>query len=174
MWEASANRDPWKSQPLINTKAETALTKVTWREATQARRCLIPATGFYEWISVDGKKYPMLFSCSEPLFSMAGVWQEFVREDRTVTCVSVVTTDANASVSKIHTRMPLILDKRDHGDWLGTRDNPRLLSLLESTPGTLSSRPVSTALNRGLCRDSSLLIADWSLDDVTTKQGSLW
>ncbi len=173
-WETSERRDPWKSQPLINTKAETALDKVTWREATRRRRCLIPATGFYEWMSVNGKKYPLLFSATEPLFSMAGLWQEFTRGEATVTCVSIVTTAANDSVSDIHSRMPLVLDKQDYGDWLGSKDNSRLNSLLNSTPSPLSSRPVSTALNRGLCRDSTLLNADWSVEDVTTRQGSLW
>ena len=173
LWKTEKN-NPWKSQPLINTKAETALERVTWREATRTRRCLIPATGFYEWMKVNGDKYPLLFFTEKPLISFAGVWQEFSREDEAVTCVSIVTTAANDSVSDTHNRMPLILEESAHYDWLHTDDTPRLRFLLGSKPPPLSHRPVSTALNRGLCRDSSLLNADWDIHDVTTIQGTLW
>jgi|GEM_PF-1190987 len=174
LWEEGKTKEPWKRQPLINTKAETALDKTTWRESTIRRRCIIPTTGFYEWLNIDGGKYPLHFRSTEAVCSIAGIWEEFYIHGRQSTCLSVITTDANQSVSDIHGRMPLILDKRDETDWLGTKDHSRLMSILASKPANLSRSPVSTALNNSQSRDSSLLVADWSEDEVTTRQGSLW
>ncbi|MGL4420004.1 MAG: SOS response-associated peptidase, partial [Gemmataceae bacterium] len=69
----------WATEPLtgvkpINAKAETVSVKPYFRESFASRRCLVPATGFYEWQSVGGTKQPMLAQCDAPVWAMAGVW----------------------------------------------------------------------------------------------------
>lgn len=102
-----------KHQVLINARAEGILEKKTFRNIIRNQRCVIPAKGFYEW---NARKEKFKFERSQeniPLY-MAGTFQQFYNEKRFV----IITTQANASVSSIHQRMPLILDKKEVEDWI--------------------------------------------------------
>ena len=105
---------------LINARAETIAEKPAFRSAARERRCLIPATGFYEWTKTDaGARLPWYIHRADGApIAFAGVWQTWGREDPVETC-AIVTTEANAAMSAIHHRMPLILDPADWPLWLG-------------------------------------------------------
>ena len=100
----------WSPMPLINARCETVASKATFAESFAHRRCLVPATGYYEWKS----KRPHNISTGG-LFAMAGVW-ELV--DETTMAFTVITTQANSLTKAIHDRMPVILDPSNFETWL--------------------------------------------------------
>ncbi len=111
-------KTPTDGPLLINARADTIADKPAFRAAARDRRCIVPASGFYEW-TVDGKaKLPWYIRRADgaPL-AFAAVWQDW-GPDALPTC-AVVTTDANAPMSKIHHRMPVILEAKDWPLWLG-------------------------------------------------------
>lgn len=91
---------------LINARAETVREKLIFRHDFSTRRCVIPSTGFYEW-SHDGEKTKYLFNLpGQPMLYMAGFW----RQNKGFL---ILTTEANASMRDVHSRMPLILSAAD-------------------------------------------------------------
>ena len=127
-------KDPAIGHRLINARAETAHEKPAFRRAFAARRCLIPADGFYEWERAGGRRQPWFIGAREGggLFAFAGLWERWrVREgvrltgalagarpgDAVETC-AILTTAANAALAPIHGRMPVILPPEAFGPWL--------------------------------------------------------
>jgi putative SOS response-associated peptidase YedK len=105
----------------INARADTAATKPAFREAFKHRRCLIPASGFFEWKAVKGGKQPYCIRGKDgELIGLAGLWEHW--EDResgkVVESCTILVTDANEAVRSIHERMPVILDPDDYDTWL--------------------------------------------------------
>ncbi len=106
---------------LINARAETLADKPAFREACRARRCLIIATGFYEWTKTkQGTRLPWYIHRRDKApIAFAGVWQDWGPEgERQGTC-AIVTTAANKRLEVIHQRMPLIVEPKDWPLWLG-------------------------------------------------------
>lgn len=107
---------------LINARAETLAEKPAFRAACRERRCLIPASGFYEWTKDDeGNRLPWYIRPAEgdaPLV-FAGVWQDWERDGEALRTCAIVTTAANERMSRIHHRMPVILSPADWPLWLG-------------------------------------------------------
>jgi putative SOS response-associated peptidase YedK len=114
-WYASENDGPL----LINARAETLADKPAFAEACRSRRCILPASGFYEWTKSDtGARLPWYFRRRDGApIAFAGLWQSWGDED--LRSCAIVTTAANQGVSAIHHRMPLILEPQDWGKWLG-------------------------------------------------------
>ncbi len=105
---------------LINARSETLAQKPAFAEACRKRRCLIPATGFYEWTKdAQGSRLPWYIRRrdDQPL-AFAGIWQNWGQDDSQGTC-AIVTTAANQSFMPIHHRMPLMLEPQDWPLWLG-------------------------------------------------------
>lgn len=106
---------------LINARAETIAEKPAFREAARMRRCLIPASGFYEWTKDDaGNRLPWYIAPrTGDMLVFAGVWQVWEREEtRHVSC-AIVTCAANSAMAQVHHRMPVILPPEDWALWLG-------------------------------------------------------
>jgi putative SOS response-associated peptidase YedK len=109
---------------LINARLETAATKPAFRAAWKARRCLIPASGFYEWrampqgLSKKPAKQPFYISRKDgqPL-TFAGLWERWGKEGL-LSC-TILTTEAGGTIRELHDRMPVMLDKRSVEGWLG-------------------------------------------------------
>ena len=137
---------------MINARAETVDSKPAYRNAFKRRRCLIPSEGFYEWKAEAGGKTPFLIRRrdGEP-FAMAGLWERWQDpEGEAIESCTVVVTDANALVSAIHDRMPVVLDPADYAAWLDpeTKDIDRLRALLRpADPEPWELRPVSRRVN---------------------------
>ena len=148
---------PWakkldSSYRMINARAETIAEKPSFRSAFRHRRCLIPADGYYEWKSVQGRKQPYYFSMKDGNpFCFAGLWERWQPADGApVESCTIITTDANAVGAEIHHRMPVILSPDDYAPWLDPRttESSQLLPLLQPfSPQAMSVYPVSTLVN---------------------------
>ena len=145
---------------MINARCESAAEKPSFRGALRARRCIVPADGFYEWQSPPaavgkGKvtKIPHYFRPPDgDLLAMAGLWESWT--DRTtgevVESCSLLTCDANSDMRPVHHRMPILLARADHAAWLDPlgQDVESLRPLLApARAGTLEAIAVSTRVN---------------------------
>ena len=108
----------------LNARSETLTEKPSFKTAIKKRRCLIPATGFFEWKHVKGNKIPHFIHLKDrKLFSFGGIWDTWTDKDtgETIKTFSIITTPANELMENIHNtkkRMPLILPKELEMDWL--------------------------------------------------------
>jgi putative SOS response-associated peptidase YedK len=157
--------DPWTGQPLINAKAEEAANRATWKKAIRERRCLVPTTGFYEWLTISKKeKYPLWFRPTDGrALTLAGPYGVFEKEGVETPCFSILTTAANEDVSDIHDRMPVILGEADWDRWLSPQTPfAEITPLLGPSPaGTLTSTEVSTLLGKSSEKGAEVLEPDW-------------
>ena len=96
---------------------------MSFKNALQKRRCLVIADGFYEWKRTSKKsRIPYRIQLKgASLFAFAGLWEEYEDEDQNrIHTFSIITTSANPLVSKIHDRMPAILDREKEAEWLAS------------------------------------------------------
>ena len=97
------------SQHLINARAETVAEKPAFKSAYQQRRCLIPATGFYEWQKLEqGKQAFCISRDNQQLFAFAGLWEYWEQDTKTIYSCTIITKAANELMKPIHQRMPVI------------------------------------------------------------------
>ena len=146
----------------INARAETLAEKPAFRAAFRQRRCLIPATGFYEWQAQPGGKQPYHITVGDgELFAFAGLWERWQSEaSQVVESCSIIVTQANEKIAAVHQRMPVILDPGDYDTWLdATRcDKNRLKALLRPYPAQrMTLYPVSTRVNKPANDDSACI-----------------
>jgi putative SOS response-associated peptidase YedK len=129
---------------MINARGEGIETKPAFREAMQARRCLVPATGFYEWTGPAGRKQPYAINAADrPVFAFAGLWERWKpRMGEPIETFAIVTTDAAEAVRPIHDRMPVILGREDEETWLGG-SVAEALAVLKPYAGPVNARAVS-------------------------------
>ncbi|MGR9116420.1 MAG: SOS response-associated peptidase [Gammaproteobacteria bacterium] len=115
----SWSKDRKISSRLINARAETLAEKPSFREAYRNRRCLIPATGFFEWQRNDSGKQPFhIHYPDNRLFAFAGLWEHWQDDNETVYSCTIVTTAANDTMLAIHQRMPVIIPPDHYPHWL--------------------------------------------------------
>lgn len=143
------DRDDWPEP--INARAESVAEKATFRDAFDERRCLVVADGFYEWTGPSGRRKPhrIVVDDGEP-FAMAGLWETWSGngDGDDVVSVTIVTTDANDVVGRLHGRMPVILAPDEEVTWLRSDDPDELRALLDPYPDSATSEyEVSTAVN---------------------------
>jgi len=110
-------------------RAETVATSRTYREPFKKRRCLVPASGFYEWKRLDPKN-KQLFAfdlANGKMMAFAGLWDAWKdpANGRWLQSYAIITTDANELMAPVHDRMPVILHPGDFSRWLD-RDSDRL------------------------------------------------
>lgn len=108
-------------KPLINARAETVYEKPSFRHAIRRRRCLIPADGYYEWKGdVPGRKQPFHITRSHgELFAFAGIWEYWMSPDGSeLESAAILTTEPNATIAKIYTRMPCVIKLENFDEWL--------------------------------------------------------
>lgn len=133
---------------MINARAETVADKPSFRHSFRRQRCLIPATGFYEWKQIKGVKQPYNIRIGKgALFAFAGLWAFWKSAGgQGVESCAIIVTEANEAISPIHDRMPVILSPADYKRWLDPTitDPERLEPLLRPCPaGWMNSYPVS-------------------------------
>ncbi len=145
-------KDPAIGSRMINARAETAAEKPSFRAAMKRRRCLIPASGFYEWARVGAAKQPFFIRMKEGRpFALAGLWEQWCGEDGSEleTC-AILTTSPNEMTAKIHPRMPVIIAPGDYGRWMDpANEKPGTLEpLLRPYPaGEMEAHTVSRHVN---------------------------
>lgn len=140
---------------LINARSETVADKPAFRTSVRKRRCLIPVDGFYEWQRADGRKVPHFIHRADGApFALGGlwsVWRDPQDEDAPPlrTC-TILTTEANTMMRRLHDRMPVILEPSAWELWLDTdvRDAEAVAHLMApADPALLDAYPVSTEVN---------------------------
>ncbi len=139
---------------MINARGESIAEKPAFRAAFKNRRCIVPADGFYEWQKGKaGQRQPYFISSAdkEP-FAFAGLWERWTSpEGEAVESATIVTTDANDLILRLHDRMPAILEEKDYDLWLDpdVKDPKILQPLLKPYPSEqMKSYPVSTRVNK--------------------------
>ncbi|WP_414898514.1 SOS response-associated peptidase [Rhodovulum sp. YEN HP10] len=142
-------KSPGDGPLLINVRADTLARKPAFAAAARQRRCLIPASGFYEWQKgPQGSRLPWYASRSDgaPL-AFAAIWQDWAREGRSLTSCAIVTIAANARMAKIHDRMPVILEPADWPLWLGEAEHGAAALMRPAGDGVLQLHRVGPAVN---------------------------
>jgi putative SOS response-associated peptidase YedK len=131
---------------IINARSDTVATKPAFREAIRSRRCIVPASGFYEWSEGEnGARLPWYFTRADGApMALAGVWQRWGDIDT----VAVVSTEAGPGMAGIHHREPVILENADWPLWLGEAGHGAAVLMKASAAGVLT-RPfrVGVAVN---------------------------
>ena len=134
----------------INARAETISEKPSFRDSFRSKRCLIPADGFIEWARKTKDKTPKYINLkSNELFGMAGLWAEWNGNGQPIKTFSIITTEANDLIGKVHHRMPVILNPENYSDWLSPdATSSELKSLLVPfSAEKMSVRSISKAVN---------------------------
>ena len=146
-------KDPKIGSQCINAKAETVAATPSFQSAFKKRRCLVIATGFYEWQRQQGSlTQPMCIGLqSKRPFAFAGLWEHWrPAEGEPIETCTIITTEPNDLMAPIHTRMPVILAPTSYDQWLDPtfQQVEPLNALLRPDPSEeLTAYPVSTLVN---------------------------
>jgi len=160
---------PWYKKPtggplLINARSETIAEKPAFRAAARERRCLVPASGFYEWERALGETplpwyvtradgAPMVF---------AAIWQDWGegpgQGGSRMSTVAVVTCAANAQMARIHDRLPVILEPEDWPLWLGEAGKGAARLMGPAPDGALAMARVGTEVNSSRAVGEGLIL----------------
>ncbi len=156
--------DPSIGNRMISARAETVPDKSAYRAAFQKRRCLVPASGFYEWKKTgDGKQPYYIRRTDEQLLGFAGLWERWSDDQsgEVVESFTILTGEPNDRVADLHDRMPVIVKSEDYDFWLdpAMKDKEALHELaLETFPADpLEAYPVSTHVNKPTHDDPSCI-----------------
>lgn len=159
----SWSKGPDNRFSMINARAETVAEKPSYRAALRYRRCLIPASGFYEWRAAGrGPKQPFVIRrVDRGLMLFAGIWEHWMGADGSeLESCCIVVTEANAAVQPIHDRMPVILRTDDIDCWLDRHQqhsDPILPLLRPCDPSLLQVYPVAREVNNPQHDDARLI-----------------
>ena len=153
-------KDPAIGNRMINARSETVTEKPSFRNAYKDRRCLILASGFYEWRKEGDVKTPyFITTADESPFAFAGLWERWSsREtDETVQTTTIITAAANDFMATLHHRMPIILQNNAANRWL-SGDNDLIANVADITP-PLKAWPVDRRVNNARNEGPDLLNA---------------
>jgi putative SOS response-associated peptidase YedK len=147
---------------LINVRSESALEKPMFKPLLNSHRCLIPATGFYEWQKLGTKKRPFHIKLQgSEYFSMAGIYDVWRKGGKELVTCSILTTQANDLLSEVHDRMPVILEPSAESTWLANDVlSPEVLrSILAPYPSKgMDMYPVSEMVNDSKVDDPQMIV----------------
>ena len=154
----------WYKKPndgplLINARAETVAEKPAFRSACRDRRCLIPASGFYEWTKdAQDNRLPWYITRAdgEPMV-FAGIWQEWEREGEAFRTCAIVTCAANDAMAQIHNRMPVVLAPADWPLWLGEKGKGAAKLMRPAPEDALTWHRVDPAVNSNRASGAELI-----------------
>lgn len=134
---------------LINARAETVAEKPAFRNACRERRCLVPASGFYEWTKdAEGRRLPWYITRADgEAMVFAGIWQDWEREGESLRTCAIVTCAANDAMAQIHTRMPVVLAPEDWALWLGEEGKGAATLMRAAPEDALVWHRVDSAVN---------------------------
>jgi putative SOS response-associated peptidase YedK len=153
---------------LVNARLETLAEKAAFREAFARRRCLIPASGFYEWAQASrggtrARRQPYFIRPrAEPLFAIAGLWERWRGNsaaplERPLESCVIVTTPANDNLASIHDRMPLLIARADFARWLEPSTSAAAAAALAIDACAVEAWHVGPAINDPRNDDSTLI-----------------
>jgi len=175
-WSKNSN-DALRSQSqAINARSESVHEKPTFRNAFRQRRCLVPATGYYEWATELGRyktKQPVFISRDdEKLLAFAGIFDRWISPEGEIRdSVAIITRDAVGDLAKVHNRMPLFLPRERWGAWMDSNvtdvEEIRTLMQVPDPDAHLRYWPVSTLVN-SIRNNGAELIAPIELGEPET------
>lgn len=148
--QSIATKRGLRGKPLINARSESASTRTLFKYALRYRRVLIPADGFFEWRKTDRGKQPLHFQVGNEPFAMGGLYEHATLADGSpIDSATILTTEANALVSTVHHRMPVIIPRDDWDLWLDPKtDEGGIAHLLAPyPPQAMTMREVSERVN---------------------------
>ena len=145
---------------MINARAETVHDTPSFSTAFRARRCLVPANGWFEWQRTGHATQPYFLARVDgsPL-SFAALWECWNRGQESLASFTILTTAASPGLADIHPRQPVIVDPDRWADWLDpSSPMPRLVELLRKPQaGPYERRAISTRVNRVGNDDADIL-----------------
>jgi putative SOS response-associated peptidase YedK len=149
-WYKTPNDGPL----IINARSDTIATKPAFRAAVRARRCIVPASGFYEWQEVEGQKLPWYFKRmdGEPM-GFAGIWQRWGEMDT----VAIVSTEAGPGMAGLHHREAVVLERGDWPLWLGEAGHGAAVLMRPSAEGVLTCHRVDVRVNSSRAEGPELI-----------------
>ena len=155
-------KDPRAFATLVNARAESVAGKPSFRGALRHRRCLVPASGYYEWTGSAGRKVPHLVrSGGGTLLGLAGLWEHWVgAAGSELETMAILTVPAAPVLAHVHERMPLVIGPADYERWLDCR------------PG--SANVVDDLLVPGAMADLSAVVVNRAVNNVRSEGPSLW
>jgi len=121
---------------IINARSETVAKKSIFKKSFSTQRCLIPASGFFEWKKENNKKIKYnIHIRNKDLFSFAGLYDKFREDGNSFLAFTILTTAASNKINDIHNRMPVILAKKHENLWLSKdfNDLSTLKNILQSS-----------------------------------------
>lgn len=154
----------WYARPsggplLINARAEGVARTPAFREAARLRRCLIPASGFYEWTDAGGSRQPWYIHAARGgALAMAGVWQVWDRGGARLVSCAILTCPANAQLAPLHHRMPVFIAPEDHALWLGEAGHGAARLMRPAPPDLLAVHKVGRAVNSNRAEGPDLIL----------------
>jgi putative SOS response-associated peptidase YedK len=135
---------------MFNARSETVAEKPSFRHAFKRRRCLVPASGFYEWRAEQGHKQPYFCHLAQPVFCFAGLWEHWSDQmGNELQSCTILTTEARGKMQQIHQRMPVVIDEARRADWLDHSDEKteRALQCIQHARDDFDYYAVSTRVN---------------------------
>jgi putative SOS response-associated peptidase YedK len=158
----------------FNARAETVADKPMFRDAFMRRRCIIPASGYYEWRKVPDGRQPYYISAADGgVLSFAGLWDRWTNPQTGEPLMScpILVTAANAFTRPIHDRMPALLEPADVAGWLSGAGGTALLR--PAAEDRLRMWPVSRRVNRAGSGDDDPTLLDEVTEAQAPEQGGL-
>lgn len=141
---------PGTGARMINARAETVAGKPAFRAAFRRRRCLVPASGYYEWQArASGKQPWFIHPAASACCAIAGVWEHWERDGSVIESCALLTCAANARLHAIHDRMPVVIAPRDYAPWLDEATPATDLAPLLAAPAddAFALHPVARRVN---------------------------
>ena len=136
------------TQFVINARIETITSKYLFKESFFKRKCLIISNGYFEWKKIENTKQPYYISIPKnELMFFGGIWREEIKNNLKTNVVCIITKEANENLSKIHTRMPLIMSHNEGLDFLNDDSNRFLEANRSIIEDDIDYFPVSKTVN---------------------------
>lgn len=150
-WYKAPNDGPL----IINARADTIATKPAFRDAVRQRRCIVPASGFFEWqVGTQGEKLPWYFTRRDGApMALAGIWQRW----QDIDSVAIVSTEAGPGMQGLHHREAVMLESADWPLWLGEAGHGAAVLLRASPEGLMGAHRVAVAVNSNRAAGSALI-----------------
>ena len=161
-----------------NARSDTIYEKTSFKDSIEFRRCLVIVDGFYEWQESRGIKYPYHIGMPDGgAFAFAGIWDTWSSGDAPVSTFSIITTDANPLMERIHNtkkRMPVILKPEDEKKWLGNLNKEAVRALLKPYEGELKAQTISRLITqKGVDNNVPEVMAPYDYKELKVEQARL-
>ena len=146
------------TQFVINARIETIISKYLFKESFIKRKCLIISNGYFEWKKINNTKQPYLISIPKnELMFFGGIWRQEIKNNIKSNVVCIITKEANDNLSKIHSRMPLIMSHNEGLNFLNDDNNRFLENNISAVEDDIDYFPVSKNVNNPKNNDENCI-----------------